>query len=945
MRWRVLFVGLFVPMATARMGAAQLVPARLVAANVLLSVTSAADSGGENEIVLPAVLATGAPRSYQVVSVPLPDRFRQASGIDVEIVTHGQFVVLGNHRRTIKQAGDHGSKLSLTIGVPATALAGHSIAAEARFYLPGSPTVIIPIEIDVNLVRRIVLRTATAPLHAQAGSDMIVSFEIANSGNADESIQPALVLPDGWSSRDLPAKRVVVAPGETVKRKLRLYIPPLASTGASFVRIDLRQGVDTVASAMTTVEVLNSSSIGSYAGPVIVSALSRASDENGIPSSVWTLSATGPLYDSVRVNARVSHGSPLTGASSSVFARLGTFQSSASVVLSAPSGEVSLGNAGSSFSELTGVYPYGEGMLVRIGRPGWAFTALGARSIAEPGTGSQRPMVGVHAERRLREVLVGTSISHLAEGSSSPRRLDALGVSAAVPTLFGSTLKAEIAERRFAGGSGLGWSGELVRTNAESNEQLRVTRAPGGSDAFARAAREIVANVSEPLIGPVNISASAWRTSDVSSVFSGLRSSGFSVRPEYKLRTSTSVAVEVRSYLFDARSRSVAGGNGGGFGNRENQLGISLSSYFRQYYFNSSAYLGNVLRTVSPVGQPATSDRLPRNYWTNNAGWSGAAGGFELHTRIEQTRDHGGFVTQQSIVGVRGDQLVLPWLGGIRAEGDLQRVVGFGSEKSSIVRAGVAIPIMNGFSLKLDAERNSIFRSATGRAPWILGARFEHTLIVPMIRRPGTAGYVYQDLNGNQRRDPGEPGVAGAVVRRGGESAVADERGKYRVAGDPSQSIVIDEASLPDGWSPAGVHRTDLAVSLSTSADVELVVAARPEFSASDMDLSKAHVIAKDSSGREWGAKMTGPTTATFDALPVGSYMLEFDLSEVSEPLVPRGPIPRLVVTGKESRSVMVTLDPRPVRMWTPAGTHGTGTKGASTPERSVTPNLTPGQS
>jgi hypothetical protein len=61
---------------------------------------------------------------------------------------------------------------------------------------------------------------------------------------------------------------------------------------------------------------------------------------------------------------------------------------------------------------------------------------------------------------------------------------------------------------------------------------------------------------------------------------------------------------------------------------------------------------------------------------------------------------------------------------------------------------------------------------------------------------------------------------------------------------------------------------------------------------------------------------MTGPTTATFQSLPVGTYTLQFDLSELSEPLVPRAPVPTLLVSGKDSKSITVTLDPRPIRMW-----------------------------
>ena len=89
------------------------------------------------------------------------------------------------------------------------------------------------------------------------------------------------------------------------------------------------------------------------------------------------------------------------------------------------------------------------------------------------------------------------------------------------------------------------------------------------------------------------------------------------------------------------------------------------------------------------------------------------------------------------------------------------------------------------------------------------------------------------------------------------------------------------------------------------------------------VDLSKAHVIARDSAGREWAAITTGPTTVTFQSLPVGTYKLDFDLSELSEPLIPRTPVPLLIVTGKESKSITVTLDPRPIRMWNGSGSRG----------------------
>jgi hypothetical protein len=873
-----------------------------------------ADSAGDIEITLPSVTASGAPRSYQVVSIPIPDAFAHSASIELEIVAHGEFSVLGPRTRSLSPAGK--SRVGVTIGIPASALAGRLTVAEARFSAPGSATLVVPIEIDVSLVRQITLRPGSAPINAHAGSDVVVPFAIVNSGNAQEKLGVELDLPSGWSSREPHQAPISIGPGESIKKRVRLTVPPLSNTGSSFVRIVLRDGEGIVGDETKTVEVFNSGSIGRHAGPLLMSSVAHASDENGRPNTMVNFSAIGALFDSVRIDARLSRSSPLGGAASNAFAHLGAFQSSASVALSSPTGQLNLGNAGTSFSDLTGLYPYGQGALLHLEHPDWSFTGLAAASVAQQGAGNRKPMLGIRGEHQFGEVQLSTSASHLADTDPSPRHLDAIGIGAAVPSIFGSTFKAEIAERRFQGGSGLGWSSGLVRTGGESNEELRVTHAPGGSDAFARAANEVVANVSERLTSRAAVSASAWRTTDATSVFSGLRANGFSLRPQYAIRRTTTLAIEARSYVFDATSRPTATNAGGGFGNRDEQLGVSLSTYVGQYYLNSSAYLGNMMRTVSPLGQSVVTDRSPRNYWTTNAGWSGVGGVVELQTRIEQTRDRGGFVNQQTMFGVRGEQVVLPWLGGLRAEGELQRVNGFGDEKSSIIRTGLAIPIVNGLALKIDAERNSIFHSLSGRVPWILGIRFEHALSVPMLRMPGTSGYVYEDLNGNQRRDPGEPGVAGAIVRRGGETAVADASGKYRVGGDPRQSAVIDEASLPDGWSASAAGAADLGVSLSTSAEVELVLAPRSGISEIQVDLAKAHVIARDSAGREWAARMTGPTTATFESLPVSTYTLEFDLSELSEPLVPRAPIPLLMVSGKDSKSITVTLDPRPIRIW-----------------------------
>ncbi|MFN2636549.1 MAG: hypothetical protein ABR585_05955 [Gemmatimonadaceae bacterium] len=876
-----------------------------------------------SEITLPSVVITGAPRSFQVVSIPLPQGLPRGEDIEIDVIPHGDFSVLGPRARKLGTR-TRGDRVGVTLGIPAGARAGRLVAAEARFSLSNGTTLVVPIEVDVSRVRQVLLRTPTSPINGQAAGEIVLPFQVTNSGNGSETIETQLELPSGWSSRDLLVP-MVLEPNESVKKRVRLRIPALSNTGSSFILVNLRSGGDSLASDLVRVEVFNSSSVGTYAGPALVSAVSHANDENGRANTMLSLTASGALYDSVRVEAKFSKGSLAGGAASTAFTHLGAFQSAASVSLSAPSAQLNLGNTGASFSDLTGLYPYGEGALFQMKNPRWGLTSLAALSTAGADGSKRRPMLGVRADRRVGEAQIFASGSHLADAGLSARRLDALGIGAAVPTLFGTTFKAEIAERAFQGGSGFGWSSGLERTGIASSQQVRITHAPGGSDAFARALNEVIANVGQELTPRATLSASAWRTTDASSVFSGLNSSGLSLRPQYAVLHTTTLALDMRSYVFDATSRPVPGNAGGGFGTREQQLGVSLSTNVGQYYLNTSAYLGNVTRTVSPAGQGVIRERAPRNYWWTNAGWSGPAGALGVDARIEQTRDVGGFVNQQNVFGIHGDQIVIPWLGGIRAEGELQRVTGFGNQKSAIIRAGAAVPLINGFSLKLDVEKNSIFHAVGGSVPWIFGARFEHAITVPMIRTPGTSGYVYKDLNGNQRRDSNEPGIAGAIVRRGAATAVTGSDGQFRVGGDASQRMMLDEASLPDGWSPIGAGSSELGVSLSTSAEVQLVVGARSGFSEVSVDLSKVRVIARDSSGREWTALMTRPTTATFESLPVGVYFLDFDLSELLEPLIPRGPVPQLFVTGTDSKSVTVTLDPRPIRMWSPPSSHPNG--------------------
>jgi len=67
------------------------------------------------EIRLPAVAVSGAPRTFQVVSIPVPEALLRASDVEVVIVPKGDFSVLGARTRKINaRAGQN--RVGITVG-------------------------------------------------------------------------------------------------------------------------------------------------------------------------------------------------------------------------------------------------------------------------------------------------------------------------------------------------------------------------------------------------------------------------------------------------------------------------------------------------------------------------------------------------------------------------------------------------------------------------------------------------------------------------------------------------------------------------------------------------------------------------------------------------------------------------------------------------------------
>lgn len=874
------------------------------------------DDPATARVLTERILTTGAPSTYQIVTVSIPDRLPRGGQGHVEIVPRKGFTILGTRNWSLP-ALEGKTRVIGIIGIPANAHAGLITAADVNFHVAGSPTVTIAVEIDVSLVRELAVRMRSSPLRAAPGSQVTFSYELVNAGNSTESIETLVSAPRGWRVSQRSGTSASVEPDTSVARQVVVAIPRDVSTGSFFLRLDVVDRGVLRSSLPISVEIVDALSRQTSAGPEITIAVARASDASGRGSTITTASVRGPLFDSVRIDARFSVGETAAGPYGQALSRLGSYRSTPSLVLSSPSGRLVLGAAGNSFSDLTGLYAYGKGAALDAHRPGWNLIGLGAMSIPSLSSGRSQPMFGLRGDVDVGILRIMSSFSHLRGGEQSRQQLDAAGLGASLDAGFSTTIQGEIARRRFAGGSGTGWSTEVARSDARNTARVRVTHAPGGSGAFARAVDEVVASISQIISRRMSFSSSAWRLSDATAAFARLRSSGWAIRPEYRVHASTTVALEAHSTDVTAATAGDEYGAAGGYGGAERRVGVSVNSSVAQIYVSGSVAGGSVTRTVGNSPAASLEQRSPKIWWNAMAKWRGSKTGVELQGRMEETRDASGSVRRPSQISLRASRSITASPGrGASADAELQQLRGISTRPVTIVRAGISVPVTEMLAVKFYAERNALFTTAIGRSPWIYALRIEQSARVPMVRRPGSSGYVYRDLNGNQRRDEGEPGVDGAVVTRGGQMAVTDASGKYRLAGDARSSIVLDEASLPLGWVRQTTASRDIAVGSSLNAEIRFFVAPRSSIERIDVDLSGLHAIARDASGREWIARMTGATVASFDALPPGDYTLELDLSGVAEPLVPRIPLPVLRVTPFEPTFVTVVLDPRPLRMW-----------------------------
>ena len=877
-----------------------------------------------------AARVAGAPGTYQVVAVAVPAALPAAGAVAFEVVPSGTVSVLGALRGTL--APGRGDRVVVfSIGIPAHARAGRDTVARVRFSSETGSPADVPVELVVSRVRRASLALAHAVFGTKLGERVTLRYRLTNTGNAADSFVVRATGPVRWST--VPDERFVVPAGGSVEDAVTITVPRSASTGTAVVEFAASDAGGELVRAQATLEVVDDVPTRGDQVWRVTPGVAAVFGDTAAPSPVLGLDLEGPVTNGVRLYGHLVQSAGLDAAHLWGLARVGYFPGTNYLSLTGGRWRLTGGHTSQTFSDVTGVNFWGSGAAFNYGGGDarWSAATLAAAPITVgAGTGGNGHLLGAQLGVELGGGWVRATATDALEPTPAGRRLQAVGLGATSPSLLGTLFSGEVAQRWFATGQGLGWLAEVKRQGEGDNLLIRFTHAPGGSAAFAPARDMLTAYGSRRIVPAVVLTGGVWNARDTSSVFSRLTSSGWSVAPQLAVGSRVTVELEARSNRFDATDSL------GTFGNSETDGRLGVTARFGKLLGTGSATVGRATRTTAFTGGSSIAATADVVGLGGSLQWISAAGVVQATADYQQSGAGVGFLPRQYTVGLRADGVPFPSHPDVLLNAGVQHYDWFGARPSATtVRFGLRAPFPGAVVVRLDAEHNPLFLSSAGGSGWNIALKLEHPMAIRA--RPATmTGVVYEDLNGNGRRDSGEPAVQGALVRRDGEAVITDAHGLFRFFRQTDVPAELDESSLPFGLvtNPAtrperGAKRAEIAVTPTAPVAVHLDVTVPSGQPRPAVDLRSAVVRARDAAGNLWTALPDSAGTATFHALPPGQYHLELDLTGLKEPLLLRGDLPVFQVeAGREVPRITITLAPRPIRFSQPGGGMKLGIQG-----------------
>ena len=706
---------------------------------------------------------------------------------------------------------------------------------------------------------------------AYRGKTSRLRLVIANRGNAADTAQLRWNAGGDWQLLDAPLT-VYVGPGESVVRIVTIRTPSLSVPGdVHIVQVSTasRGGMQTT-SAMLRVAYVQAGSAGFVDAPTTVF-LGNTIDDNGASQRSFGLASSGDITPSTQFSLVARHRE--RSLLDPVFAeelggqtfRLGIRRNALNAAI---------GDIWQPGSALTGLIAQGRGVDLQ-----WTGESLRAGVlVARPGSigsGGQR-VEQAAASMATAHGRVGASLTRLERPGatlSDTTTIHTAGLTFALGERGDHFVGAEIgvlhsSDRSGRSMTGFAFDGTVERSNDERSLSARLHATPASP-----ATRDLMPT-SLFLSGSQAIN-ERWRALATGSMTSLALDDGRLLASGVSAGASASFASVSATVLGNVRSLRESGAAATTRSTTTRGASASVSVPVWVLTFDGYAEHGATLYRDTT----SWSDVLRAGVrWSSTNGWLWAGttyGRSDLGSVNRSTDFNGAYRRGRSQLQVGTSALVGPRFAiadptGLAVSNELQ-VASFWTRLSVNVTSDLAV------------VAGSTYQQGIG-SPWrfSLGLRQKLDMPLPVRRQPIAQGVVFEDRNGNHRRDSGEPSVGGVGVVFGFDKVITAADGAFAFV-DPAlrgQPLSVDVSSLPSGFLlPADVHLANtgrLSIPLVHAASLQLTLfidangdGLRNEESA----LPEPTIVSVvDSLHREYDATPDANGQVRFQALVPGTY-------------------------------------------------------------------------
>lgn len=916
---------------------------RRILALALLSVGLAQAAGAAARELPPRraapISVAGAPRSLVTLVVAVPSEFESSERVRFEVVVTGAVTVLGRLQGEVEPAGAGGRMrpVMLTLRVPSSALVGLLDVADVVFADDAGRSVIVPIILRVPSVRVVALNGLREMRDLAPGDRIELLYRVQNLGNDTEQLRVQLGSSSAWAPRVLGDPVVVLPAYGAAELLVSVRVPSTFSGGSHPLDVSLvrESRVDTTRVATTRtmmrvkerIPIAPGLSVRPYVG------VGAASDGTAATAGVRVV---GPLGERARLLLDLA--APPSGGGRGVFALsgLGAVRLPVQATVNGVGWSVSAGGASANLGPLAGSFANGSGVSSRVTVKDVEYEALAARPFA--GLGASGHLAGFRATHASDRGPISLAVSSLREGTASAgvsaRELRAIGAEWTTEAFDGTAITTGLSFRDHSAGRGVGYQARVGREGPDGGITASLLHAPGGVLAFAPATDSWGLNARRRVSDVLTLDLGARRTRDQGAAIRSIEGRGVDIGATYAVSAATSVGVR-----GNAQSSLVESGLGtaGQFGSRQQGITTNLQTVRGAWRFGGSFRLSQVERVTTLLnGSVAASGSLQRSTGASVSRAIASLGTIGLSSSLVETGRGVGAPPWLWSNSLRWADVRIPVLEeSVRLLAEVRTLhsalerprVGARTELSTILR--------NGLEVAASLERNPFLVDASGRVGLMGALRVGLTADVLGSVSRSTERAVFEDLDGDGVRDPGERGVPGVAVRFDNFRFQSARDGSFKVPNSLRGRLRVDAATLPSGLvihpRVAGdtVERRDIPLVPTARVTVELYFVLDDEGRAPRVDLATADVWLRDADGFEWVGRYIGEGRFLFPDVPIGSYTMRTSTARMAEPV--RIEEQGLVLRPGENAALRVSVRGRAVRIITPprqGGRGGSGVRG-----------------